>query len=209
MSTAAADSPSAVVLDLGNVLIDWDPHPAIAAGLGPDEATRFLTASDFDFLAWNHLQDAGRGWDEAEAEVARTHPHWAEHARAYRANFGASLVGTIDGSVEVLRDLHVAGVPLLALTNWSHEFFPHALKRFDFLELFDDVVVSGIEGMAKPDLRVFDRLRARAGRPLESLVFVDDRPENVEAARRAGLDGIVFETANRLRIELRDRGLPL
>ena len=192
-------APELVVFDLGNVLISWDPLPAVAAGVGRAEAERFLAADDFDFGAWNHLQDAGRGWDEAEAEVERTHPHWTAHARAYRRNFGASLLGPVPGSAELLRDLHGAGVRLLALTNWSAELFPHATARFDFLGLFEDVVVSGTEGVAKPDPEIFARLRHRAGRALEGQVFVDDRADNVEAAARAGMDGIVFETAAQLR----------
>ena len=102
-------TPEAVVFDLGNVLIRWDPHPAVARGVGAEEATRFLSAEDFDFLAWNHLQDAGRAWTVAEDAVARSHPHWHEHALAYRAHFAESLVGAVDDNVALLRDLHAAG----------------------------------------------------------------------------------------------------
>src|SRR4051794_20001604 len=159
--------PSAVVFDLGNVLIRWDPHPAVAAGVGDEEAARFLAAEDFDFGAWNHEQDAGRPWDDAEQELDRTHPHWSEHAAAYRANFEHSLRGPLEDNVAVLEDLHRAGVPVFALTNWSAELFPVALERFGFLALFDDIVVSGAEQVAKPDAEVFEVLRRRVGRPLE------------------------------------------
>ena len=67
--------------------------------MGEAEARSFLAADDFDFMAWNHVQDAGGSWDDAEAAVASTHPHWAEHALAYRANFAASLVGEVPGTV--------------------------------------------------------------------------------------------------------------
>ena len=50
---------AAVVFDLGNVLIRWDPHPAVAAGVGDAEARAFLAAEDFDFSAWNRRADAG------------------------------------------------------------------------------------------------------------------------------------------------------
>jgi 2-haloacid dehalogenase len=202
-------TPEAVVFDLGNVLIGWDPEPAIAATVGADEARRFLDAEDFDFMAWNQLQDAGGTWDAAEGDVLSSHPHWAEHARAYRANFAESLVGAIEDTVSVLRELHASGVPLFALTNWSHELFPHALERFDFLALFDDIVVSGTEGMAKPDPEIFAVLRGRVARPLEKCVFVDDKAENVEAAAAAGMDAILFVDGRTLRHELHARGLPL
>jgi 2-haloacid dehalogenase len=203
------DRPGAVVFDLGNVLIDWDPHPAIAAAVGDDEAARFLASDDFDFGAWNHEQDSGRAFEESEqAAVARV-PHWREHILSYRANFDRSLIGEIAATVDVLRDLHAAGVRLLALTNWSAELFPVARGRFDFLELFEDILVSGEERLAKPDPRVFALLTERSGLPPGACVFVDDKPENVEAARAAGLDGIVFVDDGTLREQLRERGLPV
>lgn len=201
--------PAAVVFDLGNVLIDWDPHPAIAAGVGPEEARRFLEAEDFDFMAWNHGPDSGATWAEAEEQVRRSHPHWLDHALAYRAHFTRSLVGEVPGSVEIVRELHAAGVRLFGLTNWSAELYPHAPERFDFLRLLDDVVVSGQEGVAKPDARIFAVLRQRAGLPLDRMVLVDDKPANVDAAIAAGMDGIVFTDAAALRSELRSRGLPV
>ena len=196
-----------VVWDLGNVLIDWSPYAAVAAGVGDAEARRFLAAADFDFMAWNHLQDAGRSWAEAEAEVARTHPHWAEHARAYRANFASSLVGEVAGSAALVRELHAAGVRLFGLTNWSHELYPHAPATFDVLALLDDVIVSGTEGVAKPDPAVFEIVRVRTGLALDRLVFVDDRADNVAAAAAAGMDALPFTDAATLRGDLRGRGL--
>jgi 2-haloacid dehalogenase len=202
-------APAGVVFDLGNVLIDWDPHPAIAAGVGPVEARRFLEAEDFDFMAWNHGPDSGGTWDDAEDEVRRTHPHWVEHALAYRANFVASLVGEVPGSVDVVRDLHAHGIPVLGLTNWSAELYPHAPARFEFLTLLDDVVVSGTEGVAKPDPRVFELVAERSGLPLDRLVFVDDKQVNVDGAAAVGMDAILFTDAAALRSDLRRRGLPV
>ncbi|MGB0101681.1 MAG: HAD family phosphatase [Nocardioides sp.] len=208
-TTTPDGSPSGVVFDLGNVLIDWDPAAAIAAGVGPAEARRFLSADDFDFMAWNHGPDSGRSWADAEAEVCRTHPHWAQHALAYRANFAASLIGEVPGSVDLARELHAGGIPLFGLTNWSEELYPHAPRMFDVLELFDDVVVSGEVKVAKPDPRAYELVAERAGLPLDRLVFIDDRQANVEAAAALGMDAIVFTDAAGLRSELRSRGLPV
>jgi 2-haloacid dehalogenase len=199
----------AVVFDLGNVLIRWDPHPAIAAGVGQEEATRFLEAEDFDFGAWNSRQDEGRSWEEAEAAAVRRHPHWREHILAYRTHFAYSLLGHIEDTVSVLADLHEAGVRTFALTNWSAELFPHARERFAFLTQFDDIVVSGAEGVAKPAPEIFEVLRRRTGVPLDRCVFVDDKAENVEAAARAGMHPILFTDTGHLRADLRARGLPL
>jgi 2-haloacid dehalogenase len=204
-----ADAVRVVVFDLGNVLIRWDPHPAVAAGVGDDEARAFLAADDFDFKAWNQRADAGAAWHELQQELASSHPHWHDHATSYVANFGLSLVGELDDNVAVLRDLHAAGVPVFALSNWSHELFPQALERFEFLSLFDDIVVSGTERVAKPDPAVFELLARRVGRPLRECVFVDDSAANVAAAADAGMDAIRFTDDEPLRPQLRQRGFPV
>ncbi len=201
--------PHGVVWDLGNVLIDWAPYAAIAAGVGADEAARFLAAEDFDFRAYNHRPDTGWTWAEAEAQVARTHPHWLRHAIAYREHFPLSLRGEVPGSVEILRALHAEGLPMWGLTNWSAELFHHAPASFAFLDLLEDIIVSGVEKVAKPDPRVFEILAARTGRRLEGLVFVDDRADNVAAAAEAGMDAIVFTDSAALHAELSRRALPV
>ena len=201
-------TPAGVVFDFGNVLVAWDPAAALAAGLGADEARRFLEADDFDFDAWNHLQDAGRSWTDAMDELRRSHPHWVRHAEAYLEHFPLSLT-EVPGSADVVRDLHAAGVPVLGLTNWSAELYPHAPATFAFLGLLDHVVVSGAERAAKPDARAYELVAERSGLPLDRLVFVDDKQANVDAAAALGMDALLFTGAEELRAGLRERGLPV
>jgi len=199
----------AVVFDLGNVLITWDPHPAIARAVGQEQATRFLADEAFGFSAWNHEQDAGRSWDSAEESAVESHPHWESAIRGYRANFAQSIIGALEGTVLILRELYAAGIPVYALTNWSGELFPAARERFDFLDLFADIVVSGDEGVAKPDPQIFEILQKRIGHTLGGCVFIDDSAANVKAGAAAGLDAILFTDAGHLREDLLVRGLPL
>jgi 2-haloacid dehalogenase len=203
------DPVDAVIFDLGNVLITWDPYPAVAKAVGAEQATRFLADEDFGFMAWNHRQDAGRPWAEAEEAAVRSHPRWEPAIRGYRVNFEESIVGAIEDTVAILRELHAAAVPLYGLTNWSGETFPLALSRFDFLGLFEDIIVSGQEGVAKPDPEIFEILQRRIGHSLERCIFIDDGPLNVEAAGQAGLDAILFTDTGHLREALLVRGLPL
>ena len=198
-----------VVFDLGGVLISWDPHPAIAKTVGQVQATRFLADEAFDFIGWNYQQDAGRSWEGGEDAAVTLHPHWAGAIRAYRANFADSLVGAIEEPVQILRELHAAGLPLYGLTNWSEELFPVARARFDFLDLFEDIIVSGEEGVTKPDPEIFEILRDRIGHDLAGCIFVDDSPANIKAAGQSGLDAILFTDTGHLREDLLVRGLPL
>ena len=113
------------------------------------------------------------------------------------------------GSVDLVRRLHRAGVPQWGLTNWSAELYPHAPATFDFLTLLEDVVVSGVEGLAKPDPAIYELMATRTGHPLTELVFVDDRADNVAAAAACGMDALVFTDAETLRADLLRRALPV
>jgi 2-haloacid dehalogenase len=160
-------------------------------------------------MAWNHAMDSGGTWDEAEAGVRRSHPHWERHVLAYRANFEQSLRGEVPGTHAIVRELSEAGVPMWGLTNWSHELYPHAPRLYPVLGLLEDVVVSGTEKLAKPDPAIFELAVARTGLAPDDLVFVDDSARNVAAAIESGLDAILFMGADDLRARLRERGFPV
>jgi FMN phosphatase YigB (HAD superfamily) len=95
---AGLSIPKGVIWDLGNVLIDWQPHAAVAAGMGEDEARRFLGADDFDFMAFNQVLDGGGTWEEGEAELRRTHPHWVEPTSRRRWSARSRGPSTSSGS---------------------------------------------------------------------------------------------------------------
>jgi 2-haloacid dehalogenase len=196
------------VFDLGGVVVLWDPVPAIAAAVGQERAERFVHGDRFDFSAWNHAQDAGRSWADAEEAARASHPEFVDEIGAYRPNFARSLRGLVPGTPHLLRALRERGVRLVALTNWSAETIHHAPESFpDVFALFDDVVVSGAEGIAKPDPAIFEVLARRLGEPLDGVFYVDDSPDNVEAARAAGMDAVRFTDAETLRGDLTQRTL--
>jgi 2-haloacid dehalogenase len=199
--------PRAVVWDLGGVLISWDPRAVFRGMLGSDaEVEEFL--AEVDFAAWNHRQDAGRPMAEGVADLVARFPHRRELAEAYPARFAETLVGPVPGSVELLAELRERGdVRLLALTNWSAEMFPHALAGYPFLSWFEALVVSGREGVAKPDPRIFRLLLERHGLAAAETVYVDDAPPNVAAADALGLTALRFVDAPTLRADLARLGL--
>lgn len=197
--------PTAVVFDLGGVLVDWDPHHLYRRLMPEDEIDAFL--DEVDFHGWNHAQDAGRGWAEAVAELAARHPHRRDLIVAYAERYDEAIAGAIDDTVALLDELAGRGVRLLALTNWSAETFPSARRRFAFLDRFEGIVVSGEELVAKPNPELFQRLLDRYDLSPGEVVFVDDSPPNVEAARALGMTALLFTEPARLRAQLVDLGL--
>ncbi len=196
-----------LVLDLGNVLVPWDPRRAFDGLVEPAEVDRFL--ADVDFPELNRTLDAGRDWADARRELAAMGPWYARMLDLYLAHFPRTLTGEVPGMADLVSELHGLGVRLLGLTNWSAATFHHAVPAAPAVGLLEDVVVSGREGVGKPDRRIFELVVERFGLVVERTLFVDDSPANVRAARAVGLPAVVFTDAGALRADLRARGVPV
>lgn len=210
------DAPliDAVVFDVGQVLIEWDPRHLYRKVFTRDDATPDEARVDW-FLAevchpdWNVEQDRGRSIAEAEAEALSRHPDMGPAIRSYYGRFQAMIPRAIDGTVAVLETLKAAGFPVHGLTNFGAETFPRTRARFGFLNAFDTVVVSGEEGVIKPDPRIYEILIERAGLDPARTAFVDDSPRNIEAARALGFHAHEFRGADGFRSWLQALGAPL
>ena len=197
---------SAVIFDIGNVLIQWDVR-LLYRQLLPDEAAVDAFLAEIDFHAWNLAFDGGADWDEGVATLAARHPHHAERIAAFRDRWQETVPGAIDGSVAILEALAAAGVPLYAITNFSAPKWVETRARFRFLAAFRDVVVSGRERLLKPDPRIYRLCLDRNGLDAGACVFIDDSAANVAGARAVGLDAIRFTGPEALHAELARRGL--
>jgi 2-haloacid dehalogenase len=198
--------PITAVFDLGGVLIDWDPrHLYRQLFDDPDEMESFL--AEVTTAEWNAHQDAGRPWAEAIEILVAEHPERRALIEAFHRRWAEMLAGEIPGTVEVLAELHAAGLRLVGLSNWSAEMFPVALERFDFLAWFEGIVISGEVGVNKPDRRIFEHLAQRFGIEPQEAVFVDDSAANIDAATDLGFCAIHFTDATALRQVLVRLGL--
>lgn len=191
-----------VVFDLGGVLIDWNPRHLYRSMFGGDEAAMEEFLATVVTPDWNAAQDAGRSFAEGTALLRERHADKAHLIDAYPARFQETLKGPITESVAILGALRARNVPLYALTNWSHETFPPALRRFEFLQWFRGILISGEVGLIKPDPRIYQLLLERFGIDPETAVFIDDNPGNAAAATAIGLHGIHFTTPAALQREL-------
>ncbi|MBE1162571.1 HAD family phosphatase [Dyella sp. 7MK23] len=195
-----------VIFDLGNVLIGWDPR-RLYRQLIEDEAQMEWFLREVCNSAWNERQDAGRPWAEATALLRESYPEHAELIDAYHLRWQETLLGPIDGSVELLAALKARGVRLLALTNWSQETFPIARRLYPFLQWFEGIVVSGEERLVKPDPRIYQRLLTRYAVDPAAALYIDDSARNVAAAQALGMHGWWFRDPAGLREHLLALGL--
>jgi len=191
-----------VLFDLGKVLLDWSPRYYYERFFAGDERALERFLDEVVAPTWIVEMDRGLPMTEAIAARQRLYPEHAELIARWREGWPEMLRGEIAGTVAVLDELGSRGRRLYALTNFSHETWPIARARFEFLARFEDVVVSGEVGMVKPDPRIYRLAIERCRLEPARTVFVDDLPANVEAARGEGLHAVHFTTPERLRDDL-------
>jgi 2-haloacid dehalogenase len=202
----SSDRPTAVVFDLGGVLIDWNPRHLYRQMFSEEAAMeRFL--NEVTTAAWNLEQDRGRSFADGIAELVRDHSGHADLIEAYWHRWPEMLGEPLPGTVEILAALRATGVRLLALSNWSAETFPIGAARYPFLAWFEAIVVSGEVGLVKPDPALFRLMIDRHGIEPASTVFIDDSSANVQAAAALGFTAIPFTGALELRRDLARVGL--
>ena len=191
----------AVIFDLGNVLIHWNPTN-LYDKIFTNKAERDHFLNNVATMDWHSEQDAGRSPQEATELLVKEHPDWAHPIRTFYARWKEMFAGPIEGSVEILKELKEKGYRLYALSNWNAELFNDTVDDFPFLQWFDDKIISGEVKLKKPDAAIYKLAFERFNLKPQQAVFIDDSEENIKAAKSLGLHSIHFKNPESLRQEL-------
>ena len=155
-------------------------------------------------MNWNAQQDKGRSFAEAVESLSAEFPQYAHLIRAYDEYWEESLSGVIPGSIEILKQLKEMKYPLYGLSNWSGETFQRAQHKYDFLNLFDDMVISGDVKMIKPDPAIFELALQKFGKNADECIYIDNSLPNIQQAQKMGFTTIHFESAEQLTSKLQE-----
>lgn len=199
---------NAFIFDFGGVLLDWDPSRLYRKrfpDLTLNEINHFFR--QVDFTDWNLQQDKGRSFDEGVEELSRRFPWYADLIRAYHQYWPDTITGPIHGTVEILKQIKQSGFALYGLTNFSMEKYKIIQHQFDFITMFEDVIVSGDVKLIKPDPAIYELTLARIRQRPEDCVYIDDSFPNVIAAQKLGMHAIQFQSPEKLLDDLRGLGL--
>ena len=195
-----------IVFDIGRVLVHYDPELPFLR-LIPDAAERQWFLQNVCTSPWNIEQDRGRSWEDAEAELLAAHPGHAENIRNFRRHWLEMVPHAHDDSVRLMEPLIHAGHDVTLLTNFAADTFVEARKRFPFLERPRGITVSGDVRTIKPERAIFDHHAAAFGLEPGATLLIDDSQKNVEGARAAGWQSVLFKDAATLEADLKRFGL--
>jgi len=203
---SGASTPTVVLFDIGNVIVRFDPH-ALYCKVLPDPEERQWFLSHVCSMEWHVEHDRGAAMADTIPALVARHPHYRDAIEAWRDRAPEMLPGLIAPSVEAIEALYAAGVPLFALTNMPAEWISMVTDMSPAFVRFRDIVVSAHEGVIKPDPRLYRIALDRMGRRADEVLFVDDSPPNIDAARALGFDVHLFEDPAALRPALAARQL--
>ncbi|NDV02080.1 HAD-IA family hydrolase [Pseudoroseicyclus tamaricis] len=196
---------AAVVFDVGNVLIEWQPERFYDAEIG-EEARRAMF-EEVDLHAMNERVDRGEAFRDVIEEVAAANPDHATAIMLWHDRWADIASPVIDRSVRLFRALKRKGVPCHILSNIGEETFAIAADNYPFFEEFDRVFLSGPLRMAKPDGAIYAHVEGELGLAGERLFFTDDRADNIEMAASRGWHTHLFNSPSGLAAKLVEEGL--
>jgi len=194
-----------IIFDLGGVLIDWNPEYVYLDVFDGDREKMQWFLDNICTHDWNENQDAGYPLAKATEERVALFPEHEEFIRMFYDRWTDMLGEAIFDTVDILDKLvSKKQHKIVALTNWSHETFPIAKERFDFLQWFEGIVVSGEEGTRKPFKEIYETTLDRFDSNAERTLFIDDNLRNIEAAKTLGIHGIHFKSPEQLVLKLKE-----
>lgn len=202
---SAIEKPK-IVFDLGAVLIDWNPR--YLYNLVSDDSSKIeYFLNTVISPAWNHRLDRGEEWEDIRQELVTTHPEEIQWIDLYWNQWEKMLGGAIEESVKILSSLKSKGYKVYALSNFNHHKFSEALAVFPFLGWFDGRVISGEVKLAKPETAIYHYLLKTYKLEAANCLFIDDRMENIEAAKSIGFNTILFTCPQQLVESLKEVGV--
>ena len=173
------------LFDLGGVFFDWDPNHFYKNVFDKIEEREFFL-NEICNDKWNFQQDAGRSISEAESELIPKFPQYEKEIKMYYKNHRKMIRGVFEESVDILKKLKDQNYDCYVLSNWSAQTFAGMTDDYPFLKLFDGLLISGEDKLMKPDSAIYELAKNRFNLNPEETVFIDDKQENIEAAK--GLD---------------------
>lgn len=195
----------AIIFDFGGVLVDWNPRYLYADVFSDTEKMEWFL-HEVCSTAWNLEQDRGRSFADGIAQLEKQHPAFQKEILLFWEGWPKMLKEEIAETVALLPQLKQK-YAVYGLTNWSAETFPMLMDRFDFVQLFDDIVVSGDEGLVKPDKSIYELLLKRYNLLAQECIFIDDNIDNVKAAEQLGFAAILYKNTDYLKQDLSSLGV--
>ena len=189
------------LFDLGGIFFDWSPEYFYKSIFSTtEEMNYFLTHICSD--EWNAKQDKGRLIKYAEEELIGKFPNYTKEIKMYYANHRNMIKGTFQSSIDAFLELKSRDYLCYVLSNWSAETFVGMDKDYPFLRKFDGLLISGESKLMKPSIEIYELAISRFNLNPKDTIFIDDKIENIETAKKLKFKTIHLLNPNLIKKEI-------
>lgn len=189
-----------IIFDIGNVLLGFNPKEYLKSKVA-EEKLEEIYKCIFQSDEWPMLDRGTISEEDAKLNIINRNIENKELINLVFENWYDILI-PIESSVNVLKKLKQKGYKVYYLSNFHLAAFEHVTKKHDFFQLFDGGVVSYKENLLKPEKEIYEKIIDKYDLEPIQTIFVDDTKENIEAAIKSGLKGILLNNPKDLIIEL-------
>ena len=191
-----------IIFDIGNVLLDFNPKVYVKSKV-TEEKVEEIYKSIFQSYEWPMLDRGTITEEDAKRNIINRKIENEELINLVFENWYDILI-PIQISVKILKKLKQNGYKIYYLSNFHLAAFEHVTKKHDFFGLFDGGVVSYEENLLKPEKEIYEKIVDRYELEPSQTIFIDDTKENVEAAMKSGLKGIILNNPKDLKAQLEE-----
>ena len=192
-----------VIFDLGKVIVKFDPRNLYNKV--------FDTPEDIDFFfknicpwEWHIQQDLVYDTKPATLKKIEEHPYYKYAIESFYGRFQEMIVGIYEENLKIAFDLKKKGIPIFILSNFPGDQFDIYASKNKFVNEFDDMIISGKVGLKKPDAKIYELAIKKFICDPKKTLFIDDRPENTESAKKIGFQTITLDKPNKLKEYLKE-----
>ena len=186
-----------IIFDLGRVLVKFNVRNLFRKIITTEEEIDYFLQNICTW-EWHIQQDLVQDTSQASAPLVQQFPKYQEAIEAFYGRFLEMIEGTYKKNVELAMDLKQKGYPIYVLSNFPGDQYDKYEKHNSFLQIFDDKIISGHVGLAKPDAKIYQLAIDKFHLVPERSLFIDDKIENIEGAKQLGIQTIHLQNPDEL-----------
>lgn len=195
-----------VILDVGKVLVEWEPEAAFQK-LGFDADTaRIVGEATVLSPDWNELDRSALSDEEMLAKFIANAPANEGEIRKLWDNIGLAIY-QYDYAKSWIQRMRQNGYRVYILSNYARWTYEKTQEALSFLEDVDGALFSFQVQQIKPEPEIYQSLLKRFKLKPAECIFIDDRPENIDAALAQGICGVRFTTYEEVMEALKEYGV--
>ena len=191
-----------VIFDVGQVLVKFNPQNLFIKILKDEEKVDFFLKNICTW-EWHIQQDLIYDTSKAAGPVIKKYPEYKEAIEAFYGRFLEMIDSVHQENVNLALKLKQKGYPIYLLSNFPGDQFEKYRLQNSFLNEFDDRIISGDVGLAKPDIKIYQLAIKKFNLNPEESLFIDDKIENTKGAEQAGIKTVQLQKPEDLDKEIR------